>query len=78
MSTNHANVKKNSSFVLNWLAQFMKLSLRLMRMKLGLYQYMTNIKLTNNVEVSDNKEIASEKVKKKNKSLRNYIVVTTF
>ena len=30
------------------------------------------------MQVSDNKEIVSEKVKNKNKSVRNYIVVTTF
>ena len=30
------------------------------------------------MEVNDNKEIVSEKVKNKNKSVRNYIVVTTF
>ena len=30
------------------------------------------------MEVSDNKEIMSEKVKNKNKSVRNYIVVTAF
>ena len=30
------------------------------------------------MEVSDNKEIVSEKVKNKNKSVRNYIVVTAF
>ena len=45
-------------------------------MKLGLHKYKISIKLINNVEVSDNKEIMSEKVKNKNKSLRNYIVVT--
>ena len=69
MSTNHANVKKNLSFILNWLAQFVNLSKRWMRMKLGLHKYKINIKLTNNVEVSDNKEIASEKVENKNKSV---------
>ena len=30
------------------------------------------------MEVSDNKEIVSEKVKNKNKGVRNYIVVTVF
>ena len=30
------------------------------------------------MEVSDNKEIVSEKLKNKNKSMRNYIVVTIF
>ena len=30
------------------------------------------------MEVNDNKEIVNEKVKNKNKSVRNYIVVTAF
>ena len=30
------------------------------------------------MEVSDNEEIVSEKLKNKNKSMRNYIVVTIF
>ena len=30
------------------------------------------------MEVSDNKEIVTEKLKNKNKSMRNYIVVTIF
>ena len=30
------------------------------------------------MEVSDNKEIVSKKMKNKNKSVRNYIVVTVF
>ena len=30
------------------------------------------------MQVSDNKEIVSEKVKNKNKRVRNYIVVTAF
>ena len=30
------------------------------------------------MQVSDNKEIMSEKVKNRNKSVRNYIVVTAF
>ena len=47
-------------------------------MKLGLYKYKINIKLTNKRGVSDNKEIVSEKVKNKNKSERNYIVVIAF
>ena len=47
-----------------------------MKMKLSLHKYKISIKLINNVEVSDNKEIMSEKVKNKNKSLRNYIAVT--
>ena len=49
--------------------------MRLMRIKLGFHKYKINIKLT---KVSDNKEIVSEKVKNKNKCVRNYIVVTTF
>ena len=49
--------------------------MRLMRIKLGFHKYKINIKLT---KVSDNKEIVSEKVKNKNKGVRNYIVVTVF
>ena len=52
--------------------------MRLLRIKLGFHKYKINIKLTNKRGGSDNKEIVSEKVKNKNKGVRNYIVVTVF